>query len=66
MKRIAMVTGAGRGLGRALCALLSPDEAAVAALAYFVRDLHSDVRDPAHSDEDRLVMRDWRGREWPW
>lgn len=36
---------------------LEPEEAAVPAVAYFLRDL---------ADEDRLVMRDWLGREWPW
>ncbi len=36
---------------------LEPEEAAVPALAYFVQ---------ARDDEDRLVMRDWKGREWPW
>jgi NAD(P)-dependent dehydrogenase (short-subunit alcohol dehydrogenase family) len=36
---------------------LEPEEAAVPALAYFLQ---------ARSDEDRLVMRDWQGREWPW
>jgi NAD(P)-dependent dehydrogenase (short-subunit alcohol dehydrogenase family) len=38
-------------------AQLEPEEAAVPAIAYFLRD---------RADEDRLVMRDWRGREWPW
>jgi NAD(P)-dependent dehydrogenase (short-subunit alcohol dehydrogenase family) len=38
---------------------LEPEEAAVPALAYFLGSL-------AHGDEDRLVMRDWQGREWPW
>jgi len=36
---------------------LEPEEAAVPALAYFLGDL---------ADEGRLVLRDWRGREWPW
>jgi NAD(P)-dependent dehydrogenase (short-subunit alcohol dehydrogenase family) len=36
---------------------LEPDEAAARALAYFLRDLE---------DEDRLVMRDGEGGEWPW
>jgi NAD(P)-dependent dehydrogenase (short-subunit alcohol dehydrogenase family) len=36
---------------------MEPEEAAVPAIAYFLRD---------RADEDRLVMRDWRGREWPW
>lgn len=36
---------------------MEPEEAAVPALAYF---LDADV------DEETLVMRDWRGREWPW
>jgi NAD(P)-dependent dehydrogenase (short-subunit alcohol dehydrogenase family) len=36
---------------------LEPEEAAVPALEYFLRP---------RDDEDRLVMRDWLGREWPW
>lgn len=36
---------------------LEPDDVAAAALAYFTHSL---------ADEDRLVMRDWSGREWPW
>lgn len=36
---------------------LEPDEAAAPALAYFLQ--HRD-------DEDRLVLRDWQGSEWPW
>ena len=36
---------------------LEPEEAAVPALEYFLG---------ARDDEDRLVMRDWLGREWPW
>ena len=43
-----------------------PEEAAVPALAYFLRDRGRDPHQPARSDEDRLVMRDWLGREWPW
>lgn len=38
---------------------MEPEEAAVPALAYFLEDL-------APEDEDRLVLRDWQGREWPW
>jgi NAD(P)-dependent dehydrogenase (short-subunit alcohol dehydrogenase family) len=38
---------------------LEPEEAAVPALAYFLGSL-------APGEEDRLVMRDWQGREWPW
>jgi NAD(P)-dependent dehydrogenase (short-subunit alcohol dehydrogenase family) len=37
-----------------------PEAAAVPALDYFLGDL-------SDSDaEDRLVMQDWRGEEWPW
>ena len=36
---------------------LEPQEAAAPAVAYFTSHL---------ADEDRLVLRDWRGREWPW
>ena len=37
-----------------------PEEAAVPALEYFLGNF-SDT-----TDEDRLVMRDWKGEEWPW
>jgi NAD(P)-dependent dehydrogenase (short-subunit alcohol dehydrogenase family) len=47
-------------------AKLEPEEAAVPALAYFLRDRCGDPHRPDHSDEDRLVMRDYQGREWPW
>lgn len=36
---------------------LEPEEAAVPAIAYFLRD---------RADEDRLVLRDYEGQEWPW
>jgi NAD(P)-dependent dehydrogenase (short-subunit alcohol dehydrogenase family) len=36
---------------------LEPSEAAIPALDYFLQ---------ARDDEDVLVMRDWRGRDWPW
>lgn len=36
---------------------MEPEEAALPALAYFLAEL---------ADEGRLVLRDWRGREWPW
>ena len=47
-------------------AKLEPEEAAVPALAYFLRDRCGDPHQPERSDEDRLVMRDYQGREWPW
>ncbi len=40
-------------------ALLELEEAAAAALAYFLPD-----QEPA--SEDRLALRDWQGEEWPW
>jgi NAD(P)-dependent dehydrogenase (short-subunit alcohol dehydrogenase family) len=36
---------------------LEPEEAAVPAVTYFLRD---------RADEDRLILRDWQGHEWPW
>ncbi len=36
---------------------LEPEEAAVPALGYFL---------DAEVDEDRLVLRDYQGQEWPW
>lgn len=38
---------------------LEPEIAAQPAVAYFTSAL-------AGGEEDRLVMRDWQGREWPW
>jgi len=45
---------------------LEPEQAAVPALAYFLRDRAADPHNPTRCDDDRLVMRDWQGREWPW
>jgi len=45
---------------------MEPEEAAVPALAYFLRDRATDPQRQTRCDENRLVMRDWRGREWPW
>lgn len=45
---------------------MEPEEAAVPALAYFLRDLAEDDHTSTRHGADRLVMRDWRGREWPW
>lgn len=39
---------------------LEPEEVAALAVPYFVDTLTPAV------DEDRLIMRDWLGREWPW
>lgn len=40
-------------------AQLEPEEAAQPAIGYFTSEL-------AGGEEDRLVLRDWQGREWPW
>jgi len=45
---------------------MEPEEAAVPALAYFVRDLAEDQQASTRHGADRLVMRDYLGREWPW
>ncbi len=45
---------------------LEPEEAAVPALAYFLRERGHDPHVPSRSDEERLVLRDWQGVEWPW
>lgn len=45
---------------------MEPEEAAGPALAYFTGSRAWDRYRPSRNDEDRLVMRDWRGREWPW
>lgn len=44
---------------------LEPEEAAVPALSYFLRDRAHDPHLAPRNDEDRLVLRDWRGVEWP-
>lgn len=41
---------------------MEADVAAQPALAYFLKE--STVEEPI--DEDRLVMVDWQGKEWPW
>jgi NAD(P)-dependent dehydrogenase (short-subunit alcohol dehydrogenase family) len=45
---------------------LEPEVAARPALAYFLSERGRDIHRDDRSDEDRLVLRDWRGREWPW
>ncbi len=45
---------------------LEPEEAAIPALAYFLRERGYDPHVLSRSDEERLVMRDWQGVEWPW
>lgn len=45
------------GGAKNLEAELEPEQAAAPALAYFTQPC---------DDEDRLVLRDWRGQEWPW
>ena len=47
-------------------AKLEPEEAAVPALAYFLRNRAGDPHRGDRYDENRLVMRDYQGREWPW
>ena len=51
---------------KGLDATLEPEEAAVPALAYFLRDRAGDPHRADRCDEDRLVLRDYQGREWPW
>ena len=47
-------------------ALFEPEEAAMPALAYFLRHRAGQPGSSHQNDEDRLVMRDYQGREWPW
>lgn len=47
-------------------ATLEPAEAAAPALAYFLRNRAGDPHRGDRYDENRLVMRDYQGREWPW
>jgi len=43
---------------------LEPDDVAAAALAHFINGRGRIAG--GEDDEDRLVVRDWSGREWPW
>ncbi|HEY5561443.1 MAG TPA: SDR family NAD(P)-dependent oxidoreductase [Clostridiaceae bacterium] len=45
---------------------LEPSEAAIPAITYFLRDRCRDPHDSKRTDEDRLVLRDWLGRELSW
>ncbi|MDO3411104.1 SDR family NAD(P)-dependent oxidoreductase [Saccharibacillus sp. CPCC 101409] len=45
---------------------LEPAESAAPALDYFLGAALPWDEKPRAVDEDRLVMRDWQGREWPW
>jgi NAD(P)-dependent dehydrogenase (short-subunit alcohol dehydrogenase family) len=45
---------------------LEPDIAAKYALSYFLGDLDPLRTESDIDPEDRLVMRDWIGRDWPW
>jgi hypothetical protein len=45
---------------------MEPEEAAVPALAFFLSGLDGEPAAEPPYDEDRLVLRDWRGQEWPW
>lgn len=46
---------------------MEPDGAAKNALAYFLGERFSrNEGGKEQNDEDRLVMRDWKGSEWPW
>ena len=44
-------------------ATFEPDEAAVFALSYFLSGIEPGSEPP---DEDRLVLRDYQGKEYPW
>ncbi|MGI6368986.1 MAG: SDR family NAD(P)-dependent oxidoreductase [Anaerolineae bacterium] len=46
-------------------ATLEPEQAAVSALGYFLQDRGYDPHLAPRNDEDRLVLRDNRGVEWP-
>lgn len=47
------------GGAKNMAAELEPEIAAQPAVDYFISTL-------AGGEEDRLVLRDWQGREWPW
>lgn len=44
----------------------SPDRAGEFAAEYFIRNRSNEPESYKHSDENRLVMRDWMGIELPW
>jgi NAD(P)-dependent dehydrogenase (short-subunit alcohol dehydrogenase family) len=45
---------------------MEPEEAAIPALAFFLSGLDGEPAAEPPYDEDHLVLRDWRGQEWPW
>jgi NAD(P)-dependent dehydrogenase (short-subunit alcohol dehydrogenase family) len=45
---------------------MEPEEAAVPALAFFTSGLDGELPADPPYDEDRLVLRDWKGEDWPW
>ena len=45
---------------------LEPEEAAGPALAFFLSGLEGEPPAEPPYDEDRLVMRDLQGQDWPW
>ena len=44
---------------------MEPEEAAVYALRYFLGEDLTNPMAPSSWDEDRLVLRDWQGKVWP-
>lgn len=44
----------------------APDKAGEFAAEYFIRNRSNEPESYKHSDENRLVMRDWMGIEIPW
>lgn len=45
---------------------LEPEEAAIPAAAYFLRDRGGSAQTAARNDENRLLLRDYLSCEWPW
>lgn len=45
---------------------MEPEEAAAAALTYFLGEGDIAMEHPVVCDEDQLVMRDYQGIDWPW
>ncbi len=45
---------------------LEPEEAAIPAVAYFLRERGGSPQTLSRHDDNRLVLRDYLGQEWPW
>jgi NAD(P)-dependent dehydrogenase (short-subunit alcohol dehydrogenase family) len=51
---------------KAMVGDMEPEEAAIPALTFFLSGIDGELAADPPYDEDRLALRDWQGREWPW